>query len=71
MNCPNNTLKCNACGSPLRLSKFFTGAEEGEDGKTYDCGVSLNCENPACARIYPIGCIKKESDFIFPKRFIK
>ncbi|VBB08451.1 Hypothetical protein LUCI_3757 [Lucifera butyrica] len=68
MNCEKNILKCNACGSPLKLNKFFTGVEEGEDGKIYDCGVSLECD--CCGRIYPLGCIKKEQDFVFPKQFI-
>lgn len=71
MNCPVNTLNCNACGSPLTLSKSFSGVYEGADGKEYDWEVSLRCEKDGCGRIYPIGCIRNENDFIFPKKFIQ
>mgnify|MGYP000064844623 CR=1 FL=1 len=59
-------LKCNECGSVLKLSIGYTGCDwntEAGEGSGYGYEVSLDCTNANCARIYTIGHIKNINDF--------
>jgi hypothetical protein len=62
----NDNLKCPVCGSELELEVPFDGCDwnsrEGE-GSRFDYQIALCCPKMGCGRVFPIGRIKKESDF--------
>lgn len=62
----NDNLKCPVCGSELELEVSFDGCDwnskEGE-GSGFDNQIALCCPKMGCGRVFPIGRVKKESDF--------
>lgn len=59
-------IKCPKCGSDLKLSVGFTGADwntKAGEGSGYGWEITLDCTKFGCGRVYPIGNIKKYSDF--------
>ena len=60
-------LKCTGCGSDLRLTIGYTGADwntvKGEYSR-YGTEVSLDCTNRECALTYTIGQIRNYGDFV-------
>lgn len=62
----NDNLKCPICGTELELKVSFDGCDweskEGE-GSGFNHMVSLCCPMSGCGRVFPIGRIRKESDF--------
>lgn len=62
----NNKPKCPACDSDLELEIGYTGCdwncEAGKRSK-YEYQVSLCCSKIGCGRVFPLGMIKKATDF--------
>jgi len=60
-------LKCPDCNSNLRLHVGYSGADwntaKGE-GSGYDWEVSLLCLNDDCRRLFTIGNVKDEYNFV-------
>jgi hypothetical protein len=59
-------LDCPLCRSPLKLSIGYTGCDwltVAGKGSGYGYDITLACTNDNCGAMYPIGHIKRESDF--------
>ena len=59
-----NQLSCSDCGGKLEITEGFDGcgwkSEAGKDSG-FNIEISLDCEE--CGRVYPIGRVRKHSDF--------
>ena len=60
-------LKCTGCGSDLRLTFGYSGADWNTvkgNGSGYGIEVSLDCTNKKCGLVYTLGHIKNYGDFV-------
>lgn len=59
-------LDCPVCGSLLKLSVAYTGADwdcKAGEGSGFVHQLSLDCTNVDCNRFYTLGHLKEEHDF--------